>query len=746
MPETDRAVYRKIHTLLADVVDAVRASDSLGESYDGALTLGFNPNSGVRGNRPKDLWCALFPKNATAYMPQIYAIISDRGIEYGFAAAIHRSDFSDAAFKRKLQSLAPQIFDALPDPASTLVTSLADKLSQAGGWHFRRKTRLMPNQDDFASLADLLAFLKSDEGKQHGAGTISRYVTPAELTNGNGFDLTHALIDAAQLFAPLIAQTSDAATIEPERTVGAEPSVSPPKEAVDIQTRLQRFLEQYPEIRASKSFGVDRELWHTLSGLQHALMRLDPLRAHPHVKASWSVGQGNWARIPWIAFIDERESNSTQHGVYAVFLFREDMSGVYLTLAQGVTKPTREHGRQTGLKLLRENAQGLRQAMPELAAAGFQLSNELDLRTEASLGINYQSTVVAHKLYERDNIPSDADIEADLSVLLDAYNAYIVRKRSARSQPEDSPVDSGPSQPRPIPEAPPFTIEDALRDLFLDQDALANLLMLWRGKKNLILQGAPGVGKTFLARRLAFLILGHKDAARLRMIQFHQAYSYEDFVQGYRPAEGGGFERRDGVFFDFCKLAESEPSRPYVFIIDEINRGNLSKIFGELMMLVEPDKRGEEYAIPLTYSHADEAPFAVPENLYVLGLMNTADRSLSMVDYALRRRFAFATLEPQFGAVKFQAFLKQRGVEASLVDRIVARMRELNAAIAEDRTNLGPGFCIGHSFFTPREGNGIDGFDWYRGVVQNEIKPLLMEYWFDDQDRAEEWAARLLEG
>ena len=160
-------------------------------------------------------------------------------------------------------------------------------------------------------------------------------------------------------------------------------------------------------------------------------------------------------------------------------------------------------------------------------------------------------------------------------------------------------------------------------------------------KKNLVLQGPPGVGKTFLARRLAYLLMRHRDDKRLRMVQFHQAYAYEDFIQGYRPGDAGGFERKDGVFYEFCRLAEAHPERRYVFIIDEINRGNLGKILGELMMLIEADKRGPEFAIQLTYSRAGELGFAVPANLYLLGLMNTADRSLAMVDYALRRRFAF---------------------------------------------------------------------------------------------------------
>jgi 5-methylcytosine-specific restriction endonuclease McrBC GTP-binding regulatory subunit McrB len=253
------------------------------------------------------------------------------------------------------------------------------------------------------------------------------------------------------------------------------------------------------------------------------------------------------------------------------------------------------------------------------------------------------------------------------------------------------------------------------------------------------------VGKTFLARRLAWLLMGHRDASRLRLVQFHQAYAYEDFVQGFRPSEGGGFERRDGVFFDFCKLAEADPRHPYVFVADEINRGNLAKIMGELLTLIEGDKRGPDHALRLAYSRPDEPPFSVPPNLYLLGLMNTADRSLAMVDYALRRRFRFITLEPRFASPKFRTLLEAHGAEPDLVARIIEGMTELNAAIAADKTNLGPGYQVGHSFFVPGDGARCDTA-WYRRIVRGEIAPLLRDYWFDDPSHAEEWVTRLLQG
>ena len=282
-------------------------------------------------------------------------------------------------------------------------------------------------------------------------------------------------------------------------------------------------------------------------------------------------------------------------------------------------------------------------------------------------------------------------------------------------------------------EPPPYNISDALVDLFVDEQQFRRILASLALRRNLILQGPPGVGKTFIARKLAWCLQGYKDSSRIQLVQFHQSYTYEDFVQGYRPTEEGGFKLRNGVFYQFCKQAEQEPNKRFVFIIDEINRGNLSRIFGELLMLIESDKRGKDYEVVLANSQ-DEERFSVPENIYVLGLMNTADRSLAMVDYALRRRFAFETLNPAFESGKFRKFLRKADVERELVDLIVERFSDLNNRICED-TDLGPGFQIGHSFFVPEESADEE---WYATVIETQIAPLLHEYWFDRPDHVNE--------
>lgn len=276
---------------------------------------------------------------------------------------------------------------------------------------------------------------------------------------------------------------------------------------------------------------------------------------------------------------------------------------------------------------------------------------------------------------------------------------------------------------------PSYTEKDFLSEVFLTENDLKILKGLLSRKKNLILQGAPGVGKTFSAKRLAYAILGRKDDTHIEKIQFHQNYSYEDFIMGYKPQENG-FKLEYGVFYQFCTKAANNPNEPYFFIIDEINRGNMSKIFGELLMLIEKDYRGSDNSILMAYN---KTSFYVPDNLYIIGMMNTADRSLAMIDYALRRRFCFYTIKPGFDTEGFKKY--QKSLKNPLLDNVIEKVKDLNAEIAAD-TSLGEGFCIGHSYFC-----GKDEYkpDILYSIVFYEIIPMLEEYWFDDPQKLEKW-------
>jgi hypothetical protein len=400
-----------------------------------------------------------------------------------------------------------------------------------------------------------------------------------------------------------------------------------------------------------------------------------------------SFGKGRATNIPWIAFLGYNQK--VQRGIYPVLLYYKDFN--LLILAYGVSEnndPIDSWPNLEALVTIRDY---------------FEQNN---LIHPNKYGYSYVYTT-----YPTDQPINENLIQTDILNLTNFYHTCF----------------------NPIPEIGVVTSEDYDFDLdedkpFINRELFIKTTQLLKRKKCIILQGPPGVGKTFLARKIAYQIIGKTEDNLIEMLQFHQSYSYEDFIQGIRPTING-FKIVPGVFFRFCQKAIAHPDMQFFFIIDEINRGNLSKIFGELLMLIESDKRNKKFAIKLTYSEIEDDKFFIPENLFIIGTMNTADRSLAIVDYALRRRFAFISLQPDFGN-NFISFLKSSGLSNSIIEHISSSVYKVNEKIKSD-PNLGDGFQIGHSYFCDFN-NTLNEDIWWQEIIDFELKPLLEEIWFDE--------------
>ena len=351
-------------------------------------------------------------------------------------------------------------------------------------------------------------------------------------------------------------------------------------------------------------------------------------------------------------------------------------------------------------------------------------------------------------LAEDASLPATFPELSDSAYLAPAASDGDVESEETPSSPTAQSADST-GDTEAVEAAIKYTVADIVdAGCFIPKDDLEAILTRWREKKNLILQGPPGTGKTWLAKKLAYALIGTDSDETITAVQFHPSTSYEDFVQGLRPDAERGLVVQDGPFMDaiYAAAGEEDEKTKHVVLIEEINRGNPAQIFGEMLTLLEADKRDSGSALKLLYASGDDDAIYVPPNLYVIGTMNQADRSLAMVDMALRRRFGFVTLKPSLGEEWLQYCASKCGRDEVVLTQIAEQVTAVNALI-EDDANLGSAYCIGHSFVTPgRRSNPLSADEtraWFDRVVETDLQPLLEEYWYDEPDRLKEALALL---
>lgn len=408
-------------------------------------------------------------------------------------------------------------------------------------------------------------------------------------------------------------------------------------------------------------------------------------------------GVGLKTKIPWIRIFSRSRSPSPTEGWYLVYLFAADGGAVYLSLNQGTTVPEGKQLTPRSAEWISERVSAAR----ELLASRLKderLSLDMDLQDSGALARGYEQAHVVGIRYGAETLPDDEQLLTDLQDMLELVSAVYLDEHSATTGIQ-GPVE------------PPVTNP---------------LIELIKRRKNVVFYGPPGTGKTYEALQLAQAWEQTDGHDSVRKITFHPSYGYEDFVQGFRPKKDqpGEFALQSGILLRICDEASKNEDRDFLLIIDEINRGDVARIFGELITYIEADKRG----VPFDLAQDETGQYEIPSNLFFLGTMNTADKSVSLLDVALRRRFAFVEFRAEFSAYSdIPEWVENvNGLNlGELLDALNQRL--LAEGVEVDR-------AIGHALLSIRT-DAPDPAAALKERIEYDITPLVAEYSYLDRGR-----------
>jgi len=434
--------------------------------------------------------------------------------------------------------------------------------------------------------------------------------------------------------------------------VVVSPQASDPPPAASLQEGLESALRDYPGARRGAFTGT-----HPINAIFHDLVQglqsSEVVKDFPTLRVRFSTGQGNWARVPWIAILDDRNTTTTQSGIYCVFLFREDGSGVYLTLAQGVTEPQRRLGASEGKAELRARARTVRASLGPLEDAGFSLTDDIDLHTGPGLGSDYEVSTIAYKLYERDSVPEDAKLRVDLGALIKSYEEML----SAAAAPGVDDVT-----PKELLRGFSSSLKSAGLDYGTRHELIcATFMASILSKPFVLLTGLTGSGKTQIALKFGEWL----GEARRLVVPVRPDWTGPESLFGYEnalsaPDADGRLAWFVPPALEFMIRAVHHQDEPHLLVLDEMNLAHVERYFADFLSGMESGeptlpnlvKEGAFWRV----SPSDPEPVPIPRNLWVVGTVNVDETTYAfspkVLDRAQTIEFRVATDDLNPGAAR----------------------------------------------------------------------------------------------